>query len=374
MPISRTIEYKDADDLFLDPTNPRLGREITSGTGVQQSRVLELMQDWNLEELALSFRESGFWPQEALLVVQEQLYGHAALVVVEGNRRLAALKLLRTALSGQPSARRWQEIALGLNTHDILFTQVPTLRVDSRSEIAAFLGFRHVTGIMEWRPAEKAEYIAKLIELNHLSYDEVRRKIGSKAETVRRNYASYRVLLQMEEQGDISVKQVEKRFSVLFLSLRTVGVQSYLQIDIKADPERLARPVPPERLKALAYFAQWLFGNEEKKIPPLVDDSRDVDDFSQILQSPQAVAYLERTENPNFEFAYRLAGGDETEVIRLLEGSADNIEAALSRVHLHKESVQLKKVVSRLGEDVVPLFHQFPEIRARVLDGLRGGS
>jgi len=196
VPISRTIEYADVDALNLDPTNPRLGRE-NSGPKVSQSEVLNLMQDWNLDELALSFVENGFWPQEALLLVEEALYGRTRLVVVEGNRRLAALKLLREAALGRPASKKWEELASGLRQDAELFTKVPFLKVDSRKEIDAFLGFRHVTGIMEWRPAEKAEYIAKLIDNNNLSYDDVRRKIGSKTETVRRNYISYKLLRQM---------------------------------------------------------------------------------------------------------------------------------------------------------------------------------
>jgi hypothetical protein len=254
---------------------------------------------------------------------------------------------------------------------DDLFTKVPILRVDSRADVDAFLGFRHVTGIMEWRPAEKAEYIAKLIEKNNLSYEDVRKKIGSKAETVRRNYISYRLLLQMEDEEDISARDVEQRFSVLFLSLRTVGVQKYLHIDIKAEPGQARQPVPKDRLKALAFFAQWLFGNEEKEIDPLVQDSRQVDNFGQILESLEAVEYLERTKSPSFEFAFRLAGGDEIEILQLIEGAADNVEAALSRAHLHKKSLKLQKAVGRLGEDVVPLFRLFPETQATVANNLK---
>lgn len=370
MAVSRKIEYMDLEALYLDPTNPRLGRENT-GRQVTQKKVLELMQDWNLDELALSFVESGFWPQEALLVIEESLYGEKCPVVAEGNRRLGALKLLMNAASGHPLSKKWEEMAAGLTPKDELFTKIPILRVESRADVDAFLGFRHVTGIMEWNPAEKAEYIAKLIEGNRLSYDDVRKKIGSKVETVRRNYISYRLLLQMEDEEGISIRSIEERFSVLFLSLRTVGVQTYLNIDIKADPGMVARPVPKERLKALGYFAQWLFGNEEKKIEPLVTDSRKVDEFGQILESREAVEYLERTKSPSFEFAYRLAGGDEIEVVRLIAGSADSVEDALSRAHLHKNSAELKKAVSRLGEDVVPLFRLFPDTKARVVEELR---
>ncbi|MGC3992065.1 MAG: hypothetical protein QM796_20705 [Chthoniobacteraceae bacterium] len=84
MAISTKIEYAAIDDLFLDPLNPRLGRNNTGPT-VSQETILEIMQDWTLDELATSFLESGFWLQEALLVVKERIYGKSQLVVVEGN-------------------------------------------------------------------------------------------------------------------------------------------------------------------------------------------------------------------------------------------------------------------------------------------------
>ena len=64
-----TIDYADIDSLYLDPTNPRLGRRIASPT-LPQEEVMDVMQDWTLDELVVSFIESGFWPQEALIVVR----------------------------------------------------------------------------------------------------------------------------------------------------------------------------------------------------------------------------------------------------------------------------------------------------------------
>ena len=104
------IQYGSiVDDLNLDPLNPRLGRENT-GNNVSQEKVLSMMQDWTLEELAVSFVENGFWPQEALISVKEKLYGSIINVVVEGNRRLAALRLLALAVSGKAISRKWEEI------------------------------------------------------------------------------------------------------------------------------------------------------------------------------------------------------------------------------------------------------------------------
>lgn len=359
MTISSEIEYTSLDNLFLDPLNPRLGRENTI-QNLEQDAVLNLMQDWNLDELAISFLESGYWPQEAVLVVREVLYGKECLVVVEGNRRLAALRLLRDAFNGNPLSQKWVQIVGDKPVPNRLFERIPYINVDSRADVESFLGFRHVTGIEEWRPAEKAEYIAKLIDQRGMTYEEVMRKIGSKTNTVRQNYISYRLLIQMESQDTISIEHVEDKFSVLFLSLRTSGVQSYLNIDMTANPAKAKKPVPQRRMNALSNYAKWLFGDE--KTEPLFTDSRQVDKFGKILESDDAINYLERSDKPNFEIAYRMAGGDEPEIVTLIDQAADQIELALSKIHIYKKSKKIQRAVERLGSDALQLLGIFPQI------------
>jgi len=365
MSISKELKWARLEELYIDPLNPRLGRGDMA-EDISQSKVLELMKDWTLDELAVSFLESGgFWTQEALLVTKETHKGKERLVVIEGNRRLAALKYLKDALEGNPASSRWKEIIHGAKPPKDLFKRIPYILVDSRKEIESFLGFRHVTGIKEWKPAEKAEFIARMIDDRRFSYEEVRRKIGSKAPTVCRNYISYRMLLQIKDSDQqIPEENFEERFSVMFLSLRERGVQKFLQIDIMAEPEKAKKPIPRTHLKALGNFALWLFGDENRK--PLFTDSRQVTNFGRILESKEAVEYLERTENPKFEVALQLAGGDEPEIAKLLESAADNIELSLTRVHLYKKSKDIRKAVSRLVADSLQLSGIFPDIKVQV--------
>lgn len=361
MAVGTKINYAKLDELCLDPMNPRLGRNKT-GTDTPQDKILELMGDWALEELAISFLESGgFWTQEALLVVRENLYDKPRLVVVEGNRRLAALMYLDNARNGKADSPKWEKIAQIAEPTTDLFTKIPYILVGSRQEIESFLGFRHVTGIKEWRPAEKAQFITKLIDERGLSYEEAMRRIGSQTRTVRQLYIAYRLLLQIEDSvEDVSEEDIEGRFSVMYLSIDKQGVRKYLHIDILADPESAKKPVPDEHLKNLSNFALWLFGNKEQ--PPLFTDSRRVEDFSRVLESEEAVAYLERTKRPNFEVAFNLAGGDEPEIVRLIENAADNIEFSLTRVHRYKKSKKVQRAVERFGADAKQLLNIFPEI------------
>jgi hypothetical protein len=360
MAIHNQIKYARVRDLFLDPYNTRLGRENT-GPDVRQPKILELMMGWSLEDLAISFIESNFWPQEALITVKEKLYGKTSLVVVEGNRRLAALKLLEAATKGEKLPRRWAELVKGAKVSKELFESVPYIEADSREDVESFLGFRHVTGILEWRPAEKAEYIAKLIEKRHMTYEEVMRKIGSKTPAVRQHYISYRLLVQMEDQGEISTEKIEDKFSVLFLSLRTQGVQKYLQIDVYGEPDKVRRPVPKSHLKNLANFALWLFG--DKTHDPIVRDSRQIDQFGRVLESRKAVEYLVSSKRPVFEMAVQLAGGDEPEVIRFVEEAAESLELALSKAHHYARSRKLRAAAARLARDTFQLVSIFPGLK-----------
>lgn len=358
------IDYLSVDQLYLDPTNPRLGRNVAS-PDLSQEKVIDAMKDWTLDELAVSFLESGFWPQEALIVVKEKLYGQERHVVVEGNRRLAALKLLQRAIKGEIESKKWTEIIDGKKLPTNFFDSIPFIEVSDRKAVSAYLGFRHVTGIKEWNPAEKAQYISKLIDEGRLSYDEVRRKIGSKTPTVRQNYIAYKLLRQMEQQEGIAIGKVEEKFSVLYLSLRTHGAQQYLHVDIQATPEQAAIPVPKAHTDNLVKFALWLFGNEKR--PPLFTDSRYVDQFGKILENEEAVEYLERSDDPRWEIAYRKAGVGEQDVIEFVEKASDNIQQALTEVHLFKKSEKVHKVVKRLGRDAAALLAAFPEIRNEVL-------
>jgi hypothetical protein len=357
MSVSQTLEYASIDELNLDPSNPRLGRSIVQ-RHLKQPELLKVMGAWKLDELALSFLENGqFWTQEAVICVKEMLDGKERLVVVEGNRRLAALRYLRDALAKRPADNHWADMVKGRKVPDSLFKRVPYLLADNRDSVRSFLGFRHVTGIEEWRPAEKAEFIAQMVD-SGMDYDAVRRKIGSRSDVVRQNYIAYRMLLQIQDLKTIPADNFDDRFSVMYLSLRTSGVRTYLQIDITAPPGKARRPVPKRHLDALQNFALWLFGDEEHE--PLFTDSRQVDRFGKVLESKQAVEYLEHSDTPNFEAAFRISGGDESEILDLVENASVNLEIALGRAHHYKKSAKLKKAARLLGANTKRLLEIFP--------------
>ena len=370
MAVSTTLLRGDVEALKLDPMNPRLGRHRMS-PDTPQDQLLEWMGEWKLEELALSYLGSGgFWSHEPLIVVKELLYKKKALVVVEGNRRLAALICLKNTLNGDPPSKKWSEMLNGETIPPKLLTDVPYVLADSREDVQAFLGFRHVTGIKQWDADEKAGFIVQLVDGSNLTYDQVARKIGSTTPTVRRHYIAYQLLLQMESTiDDFPIERAERRFAVLYDAIQKHGAQEYLGLSVTAAPDAAKSPIKKKRLSNLAHFSRWLYGT--KTIEPLVRDTRQISDFGTILESVRAIEYLENTEQPKFEIAFQLAGGDEPELIRLLSTACDQIEESLRTIHLHKSSQPLQKVVHRLGADATQLLATFPAIRKRLEEGDR---
>ena len=367
MSISTELQYAALDELYLDAKNPRLGR-YQANADLSQEEILDLMRNWVLDELAVSYLESGFWTHEALLVVEEELDGKSRLVVVEGNRRLAALIYLHRAINGDPPLKKWDLLVENLDKNELkelreIFDQIPYILIDSREEIESFLGFRHVTGIKQWPPEQKARYITKLIDERGMSYKEVMRKIGSQTPAVRHNYITYRLFLQMADWlEDFSIEDAERRFSVMYNALRTDGVQDYLNIDIFANERAAQMPVPKSRQRALENFARWLFGKKAKGLNSIFTDSRHVSDFGKMLEDPQTLQYLEESKNPNFDDARKLIGGEESDFIQHLSEAAANVRIVLTGVHHYKNSKDIQEAVETFGIDVQQLLSIFPHI------------
>lgn len=364
MTISKTLDYVSIDRLRLDPLNPRLGRDKRRA-GLGQEELLKEMSSWTLEELVDSFAQSGgFWTQDALIVIAEQMHDRPTnnFIVIEGNRRLAALKLLHGAIKGELRPPKWLEdrlTAFRPTLNDELFTKLPILVADSRDDVSAYLGFRHVTGIKEWRPAEKAEFISSLVDDKNLTFREVARQIGSRTDTVRQNYMAFKMLMQMEETEGFDWSEVESRFSLLFLSIRSEGTRKFLGVNLKGERPEAAKPIPADKSEETKQFATWLFG--AGTTPPLVRDSRNVDRFGEILATPRAVEYLKRSAKPDFETAYSLTASADL-VVDPLNEAARQIRLALSEIGGRGEEPAVKEaawpvidvaltLVAKTGED-----------------------
>lgn len=101
-----------------------------------------------------------------------------------------------------------------------------------------------------------------------------------------------------------------------------------------------------------------MFGQDD--VDPVVKDSRQVDRFSRILESAEAVRYLKSATRPSVEHAYVISGGEAAELLDLLSRAAFDVEQSLMTLHLHATSEEIRRIARRLVQAVNRVENIFP--------------
>lgn len=155
------------DALLLDPNNYRLqdeqGFRVTPDdrfdTDQVQRSTFQKIKNTGIKELKESIIANGFLPIERIVVAS---YGKATtanhFLVIEGNRRVAALRQIKDEIAGGVEIPHGVEQTL---------RAVPCLVIEEEGRDAFFretlMGIRHVGGIKEWGGYQRAKLIADLI-------------------------------------------------------------------------------------------------------------------------------------------------------------------------------------------------------------------
>lgn len=274
------------EELSFDARNPRLAGDEE----VDQSELLEVLwRDFAVDELALSIAANGFFPHEPLFANRED----SQLLVIEGNRRLAAVRLLRHAgLRRQVGATDLPRITKG---EDEDLARLPVV-TGPRAAVWQYVGFKHVNGPQAWRSHSKAQYIAWVHNELNVPLEDIARQIGDRHRTVRRLYRALMVLEQAEEADVFHVEDRARKqfaFSHLYTGLDYKGFEQYL--GLKQDSAYRPNPIPRTRQKQLGRVLTWLYGSKGREEEPLIrsqnPDLRRLDD---VLQTKNGVAALER--------------------------------------------------------------------------------
>jgi hypothetical protein len=201
-PEEKQIQEKRVAELHLDPKNPRLAEVAHTGTQASIQKVME--KEFDLQPIKDSLYRNAFFYEEPLVAIYEPLpeFGpKPVLVVVEGNRRLAALKSIIDNHAEYPSeaARRRLE-------------QIPVVVRTNRDETLPFVGFRHITGIKEWEAAAKAQYAHRLVTAGY-TVDRIAQLIGDKTRQVDRWIRTQSLVLRANRLG-ITQEDAAKGFNL----------------------------------------------------------------------------------------------------------------------------------------------------------------
>lgn len=161
----------DLDQLLLDPNNPRCVTSLDVQAHIPDNEVanyqdpLLAMFDasgqsefFNIKDLLDSFRQVGYVPIDKIVV---KAVGDGRFLVIEGNRRVSALKFLKRAhddgretLGADLLSAMASLPVLELVTDDISHDEF-------RKRVSILLGLRHHGSLLEWEPLPKAFNIYK---------------------------------------------------------------------------------------------------------------------------------------------------------------------------------------------------------------------
>lgn len=293
------MEKAPIDKLNFDRQNPRLSEYgITPGT--TDGEIMQTLWDtMDVRELVQSISASGFFAHEPLIVTTEK----AKLVVIEGNRRLAAVKILLDPSTIVTNGYEIPQVTPSLRKS---LEKIPIQR-ESRESAWRFLGFKHVNGPAKWSSYAKAKYISDVHSDYSIPLTEIAEQIGDRHQTVQRLYRGLMVIDQAER---LKVFDREDRFrtrfafSHLYTGLDGDGISSFLEI--KLATEETKDPVPVKKKKELGELCLWLYGSKKKDTPPVVQtQAPDLWQLNDVLKSREATAALR--DNCDLETAFELS-------------------------------------------------------------------
>ena len=186
-------------DLYLDEKNPRFASSsLSSGTQVTQERIFKhLIKYANIDELAKRIRQVGhLHPAENIVCCVE----NNKYVVLEGNRRICACKLLLDSrLVPQGEAINFSPLDIAKADEQSLISKLSTVKVvlyDSRSEVQDYLSDRHITGIKMWDSLEKDRYYYNLF-MPRKSINDVLKNTSDKKGKVEERIKKYTLFLDV---------------------------------------------------------------------------------------------------------------------------------------------------------------------------------
>lgn len=350
-------------NLLLDNENPRLSDEVLKGS---QFDILKMLYDeFDVEEVAFSMAENGYFDEEPIVVVPKKLpksfeytnfpnstdlqkaleklirVEEIQFWVIEGNRRTATAKILTdTDLREKLGIGPDFPVAKNKEVENDL-KEIPAIVYFNREDVSPYLGVRHIAGILKWEAYAKALYIAKKIdEINKRlknidkSVEEIQKKIGDRSDVIKKQYMSYKVVEQAVDEINFDIREIKNRFSLVQVALNSTSIRAFLEVKSYKEVDFSKSIVPEKKLKNLEYLLTWIYGNGRDK-PPILTDSRNITKLlAPVLSSKEATSYLIKYND--LELAYERSEGEKSLLIKKIDGATKGINYALSIAYKYK--------------------------------------
>lgn len=292
------------ETLDFDQNNPRFTPDKRPD-GVGDAAVIAMLaMSADLAELLQSISTSGYINIEPLIVIER----NGRLAVLEGNRRLAAVKALR-----DPELAKKARVSLPPMEPDkaASLSELLVYRVASEDDARDLIGFKHINGPQSWDAFAKARFAARWLDSEHqkanagqqhLTLQQIAGRMGDQHLTMHRMVTALFVLEQAEREEIYDIEDRRKKsfsFSHLYTGLAYEEFTNFLGMerpDRTNDPDR--DPVPDEKKVELGQLLVWLYGSKEKDLEPVVKSQNpDLARLRNVLGSPEAIRVLTSRHN-----------------------------------------------------------------------------
>jgi hypothetical protein len=320
-------------ELQLDPSNPRLPERFSKSS--QESLIDYIAEEYDSISIARSIALHGYFLSEPVIALEKEK------IVVEGNRRLAALKILKDKKLRDKlnltEKDEWEDLSKRITD---LGDDIPVVFVPDRKSVAPIVGYRHISGIQQWDSWAKARFVANLLKSE--GFDKVAEETGENENAIRASYRNYLVVKRAKEEG-LEAERIEKSFGVFTRALTSEPLRSYLGLAAPSEVKKSEKVIPKEKIGPLRDLIAWLFGTSTAD--PVITESRDITQLGKAVGSPDGLKVLKETGD--LEQAYIAAGGLRDRLVkRLSRAEAEMVEAQID-VPAYKED-----------EEVVSLFEK----------------
>ncbi len=251
-------------DLTFDLKNSRLPEFGLTDNATETDVIKILWEAMDVEELVMSIAASGFFRHEPLIVAEEG----GKNIVIEGNRRLAAVKVL---LNPQVAEDLKADIPSLTKRARSTLKALPTIS-RTRKDAGRYLGFKHVNGPAKWSSYAKSRYVADVHRNFNVKLEDIAKQIGDTHRTVQRLFRGLMVIEQAERLKVFSRNDRWRShfsFSHLHTGLGYSGISAFIGLrpETDEDPE----PVPPEKKEELRELCLWMYGSKREETPPVIE-------------------------------------------------------------------------------------------------------
>lgn len=339
------------DGLKLDLNNPRF---VDLSFADEAEMISYLYANADLPELLLSILNSGFMDFEPIVVRRGDN------VVLEGNRRVAALRLIK-----DPGLRDQLGVKLPAEaTPEAMPAEIRAVLVNDASEARKFIGFKHINGPQKWDAMSKAKYAADW-HADGASLEEITRSLGDTFNTVTRLVEGYRVYKQALSLGFDPELRTARRFafSHLYTALTRSSIKQWLDLQDGDAPDL----VPAKNADRLQKLMSWLYGQGEREPALIRSQNPDLNRLADVIGNERTLEMLNTTRN--LSIAFEELEPQTTRLENSLIQAVRHTEGAAAIVSSFDGRASTYELGQRLWGASRDLFKNFRDKRAQ-LEGL----